>query len=165
MGILPGNWVGLLVSVKPIETTRPNIQKEEIFTSNIYLFIILNLFLAALCLCCCTRAFSSFGEQGLLSNSSVRAPHCCDFSFCGACALECELSSCGTQVLVAPQHVVSPQTRNQTHLPCIGRQILNHWTTRGGSRKNLLLLAPSKVKTPGIFPKGVSPHTAELGKF
>ena len=25
----------------------------------------------------------------------------------------------------------SSQTRNWTHVPCIGRQILNHWTTRG----------------------------------
>ena len=28
------------------------------------------------------------------------------------------------------QHVGSSQTRAQTHVPCIGRQILNHWATR-----------------------------------
>ena len=32
----------------------------------IYLFILSILFLAALGLCCCTRAFSSCGERGLL---------------------------------------------------------------------------------------------------
>ena len=32
--------------------------------------------------------------------------------------------------LVAPQHVVSSQTRYQACVPCTGRQILNHWTTR-----------------------------------
>ena len=32
--------------------------------------------------------------------------------------------------LVAPWHVGSSQTRDQTLVPCIGRQILNHWTTR-----------------------------------
>ena len=32
--------------------------------------------------------------------------------------------------LVTPQHVESSKTRNRTHVPCIGRQILNHWTTR-----------------------------------
>ena len=32
--------------------------------------------------------------------------------------------------LVAPWHVGSSQTRDHTHVPCIGRQILNHWTTR-----------------------------------
>ena len=32
--------------------------------------------------------------------------------------------------LVAPQHVGSSRTRNQTGNPCIGRQILNHCATR-----------------------------------
>ena len=32
--------------------------------------------------------------------------------------------------LVAPQHVESSQTRDQTSVTCIGRQIPNHWTTR-----------------------------------
>ena len=31
---------------------------------------------------------------------------------------------------VAPWHVGSSQTRARTHVPCIGRQILNHCTTR-----------------------------------
>ena len=30
----------------------------------------------------------------------------------------------------APRHVGSSQTRARTHVPCIGRQILNHCTTR-----------------------------------
>ena len=33
--------------------------------------------------------------------------------------------------LVTPWHLGSSQTRDQTLVPCIGRQILNHWTTRG----------------------------------
>ena len=32
--------------------------------------------------------------------------------------------------LVALWNVESSQTRNQTHVHCIGRQILNHWTNR-----------------------------------
>ena len=32
--------------------------------------------------------------------------------------------------LVAPRHVVSPRTRAPTGVPCIGRRILNHCTTR-----------------------------------
>ena len=32
--------------------------------------------------------------------------------------------------LVAPRHVGSSQTRAQTHVPCIGRQTLNHCVTR-----------------------------------
>ena len=30
--------------------------------------------------------------------------------------------------LVSPQHVESSRTRDQTHIPCIGRWALNHWT-------------------------------------
>ena len=47
------------------------------------------------------------------------------------------LSSCGTQAqqlwhtgLVAPQHVGSSRTRDRARVPCIGRWILNHCTTR-----------------------------------
>ena len=32
--------------------------------------------------------------------------------------------------LVAPRPVGFSRTRARTHVPCIGRQILNHWTTR-----------------------------------
>ena len=43
--------------------------------------------------------------------------------------LELGLSSCVTGP-AAPGHVESSHTRYQTHVPCSGRQILNHWTTR-----------------------------------
>ena len=39
------------------------------------------------------------------------------------------LSSCGGMGLVAPQHVESSRTKDQTHVPCIGKQILYHCTT------------------------------------
>ena len=32
--------------------------------------------------------------------------------------------------LVALQQMESSQTRDRTWIPCIGRRILNHWTTR-----------------------------------
>ena len=32
--------------------------------------------------------------------------------------------------LTASWHVGSSQTRDQTHVPCTGRQILNHWATK-----------------------------------
>ena len=35
--------------------------------------------------------------------------------------------ACG---LVNPRHMGSSQTRCRTHIPCVGRRILNHWTTR-----------------------------------
>ena len=63
-------------------------------------------FLAALGFRCCARAFSSCGERELLL-VSVRASHCCGFSYCGAWALGVQasvvvargLSRCGMQAL------------------------------------------------------------------
>ena len=70
---------------------------------------------------------------------TMQASHFGGFSCCGAWAPKHRLSSCVTQLsvslsyttgLFAPQHVESSWTRYQTHVPCFGRQILNHWTTR-----------------------------------
>ena len=58
----------------------------------VYLFV---LFLAALSLCCCTQAFSSCDESGLLCTWNVQSSHCSGFSYCGAGTLESGLSSCG----------------------------------------------------------------------
>ena len=83
----------------------------------IYLFTFLK-FLVVLSLRCCTQAFSSCGEQGLLLFRSM-ASRCVGFSSWGSWALQCGLS----------RHmglVASSQTRDRTHVPCIGRQILNH---------------------------------------
>ena len=55
--------------------------------------------------------------------------------------------------LVAPWHVESSQTRGRTYVPCIGRQILNHWTTREVLRPTywkLHLIWQIRVKIPGI---------------
>ena len=40
---------------------------------------------------------------------------------------ELGFSSCSTAVAL---RLRSSWTRDQTHVPCIGKQILNHWTTR-----------------------------------
>ena len=98
-------------------------------------------------------AFPSCGEQGLLSTCGAWASHCSGFSGCRAQALGysgsvivvIRLSSCGAQGqqlqllgsraqaqqllclgLVALQHGGSSQTRDQTCVSCIGRQILYH---------------------------------------
>ena len=41
-----------------------------------------------------------------------------------------ELGLQGGQASVVLLHVESPWSRDRTHVPCIDRQILNHWTTR-----------------------------------
>ena len=94
------------------------------------------LFLAVLGLRC-AQAFS-FVESG--GYSSLR---CMGFSLRQLLLLRSTgsrhvgFSSCGTQPqqlchtgLVAPRDVGSSQTRDRTHVPCIGRWILNHCTTR-----------------------------------
>ena len=57
------------------------------------------------------------------------------FSSCGLCSPGGDFSvtehGLGLVGLVAPWHVGSSQTRGQTHVPCIGRQVLNYWTTGG----------------------------------
>ena len=63
--------------------------------------------MAVFALCCCTRAFFSCGERGLLfvavrglliAVASLVAEHrCTGFSSCGSWALERRLSSCGSQ--------------------------------------------------------------------
>ena len=108
----------------------------------IFISLFIYLVLAVLGLCCCAWAFSSCGEQGLL--------------FVAVCGLlivvasliaEHRLQAHGLQQLwltgfraqaqqlwlsglVAPWHVGSSRTRDRTCVPCIGRQILNHCTTR-----------------------------------
>ena len=47
--------------------------------------------------------------------------------------------------LAALWHVGSSQTRDQTHVPCIDRQILNHWPTREVLIFKLILLTTRSV--------------------
>ena len=51
------------------------------------------------------------------------------FQHTGSVVAACGLSSCGTW-LSCSMHVEYSRTKDQTCVPCIGRQILNHWTTR-----------------------------------
>ena len=62
------------------------------------LFYFVYLSLAALGLRCCTRAFSSCSEWGLLF-VAVRGSHCSGFSCCGARALGAGFSSCSSRAL------------------------------------------------------------------
>ena len=106
------------------------------------------LFLADLGLHCCMWAFRSWVKQGLFFVACVdlslgwppllwgTGSRCSGLSSCNSQAPGHGINICGTW---APQHVESPLTRNQTHVPCIGRQILNHWTTREDQHWILLL--------------------------
>ena len=77
----------------------------------------------------CARAFSSCGKWEPLF-ITVRGPLTIAASRCRAQAPDAQAQQLWLMGLVAPRHVGSSQTRAQTRVPCIGRQILNHCATR-----------------------------------
>ena len=93
--------------------------KFYFFLNTIYLFLV------ALGLCCWMPAFSNCCEQGLLPDCGAWASHCGGLSCCRAQAQYLWCTG-----LAALQYVESSQTRDQTRVPRIGQQILNHWSTR-----------------------------------
>ena len=50
--------------------------------------------------------------------------------------------------LVAPLHVESSWTRDRTCVPCIGTQVLNHWTVRKVPSQALLMRSPVTYLLP-----------------
>ena len=113
----------------------------------ILFFLFTYLFLAALGLCCFAWAFSSCGEQGLLS-CCAWASHCGGFSCCKTQALGARASTAAAgaqaQLLqyvsvgsIVVAHKLShsmtrgiSQTRDRTHVPCCGRRIPTHGVIR-----------------------------------
>ena len=95
------------------------------------------LFLVALCLRCCVQALSSCAESGGYSPLQ-----CMDFLLRWLLLWNTEsrhtgVSGCSTQAqqlwhtgLVALRHVESTQTTDRTRVPCTGRWIPIHCTTR-----------------------------------
>ena len=75
------------------------------------------------------RAFSNCGKRGPLF-IAVHQPLTVAASRCGAQAPDAQAQLLWLTGLVAPRHVGSSRTRARTHVPCIGRQTLNHCATR-----------------------------------
>ena len=73
------------------------------------------------CIGCCMQAFSS---------CSALASHCGCFSCWGLWAVGHVGSVVVALGLNYPEDTRSSRTRDQTCVLCIGRRILNHWTTR-----------------------------------
>ena len=74
--------------------------------------------------------FTELQQAGVTLHCGAWASHCGGFSCYGARALATWAWQLWFVGLVASGHVASSQTRDRTSVPCIGRQILNHWTTR-----------------------------------
>ena len=93
--------------------------------------------------------FSSFSEQGLLPSRCTWASHCGGFPCCRAQALgHTGFSTCDTWAQLLLQHVESSPTRNQTHVPCVGSQILYH--DHQGSPHILLILPPTPQQVNSV---------------
>ena len=69
-------------------------------------------------------------QVGATLHRGARASHYRGLSCCGAQAPDAQAQHLWLTGLVASRHVGSSQTRARTRVPCIGRQILNHCTTR-----------------------------------
>ena len=117
-----------------------------------FFIFILFFFLAASGLHCGARASLQLWRVGFLSLivarglqgmwvlqlcTGSRARGLCSLRHAGSLVEMRELSSWRRTDLVAPRHVGSQfpdqgsnPTRDRTRVPCIGRQILYHWTTR-----------------------------------
>ena len=121
------NFVGLSLQVLSRVCTS-SLKKKKFY------FWLCWVFIAVFSL---SLAVASGGYSGWGSKTS----HCSVFSLwskgckahkiqCGSRALEHRLSSCGTWAeLLCGLGDFSSQTRDRTCVPCVGRQIPNHWTT------------------------------------
>ena len=94
-------------------------------------------FLASLDLPCRVQSFSSYGDWGLISSCSAQASLLWFLLLQNTGSKCVGFSSRGTQPqwlrctgLVALWHLGSSETRIQALVPCTGRWIPNHWTTR-----------------------------------
>ena len=106
------------------------------------IMIFIQLFLAVLGLCCCTgfplvatsRGYSLIAVyRCLIAVASFVAEHRLQgvqTSIVWLLGSRAQAEQLRCMGLVVPQHVGSSQIRDQTHVTHIGRQILNHWTTR-----------------------------------
>ena len=102
------------------------------FLKKIIIIIIIYLFIYFCCvgssfLC---EGFLQFRRVGATLHRGARASHCHGLSRCGAQAPDAQAQYLQLTGPVAARHVGSSQTRARTHVPYIGRQILNHCATR-----------------------------------
>ena len=109
---------------------RQLLGRRKVLSLNLYLKILIDLFLAALDLCCFARAFSCCGEQGLLSDAVLGLLIVVASLVAQRGLYVPSLQQLWRPGLLVPQHAGSSWTRDQTRVPCTGRWTLVHCTTR-----------------------------------
>ena len=80
------------------------------------------------------EGFLQLRQVGVTLHRDAWASHYRGLSCCGTQAPEVQAQQLWLTGLAAPRHVGFSQTRTRTRVPCIGRQILNHCTTREALR-------------------------------
>ena len=100
-------------------------REHFLFSNFIYLFIYGCVGSSFLC-----EGFLQLRQAGATLHRGARASHYRDLSCCGAQAPDAQAQQLWLTGPVAPRDVGSSQIRARTHVPCIGRQILNHCATR-----------------------------------
>ena len=102
-----------------------------LFRSSVHFFFLNYLFIygcvGSSFLC---EGFLHLRQVGATLHRGAWASHYRSLSCCGAQAPDVQAQQLWLMGLVALWHVGSSQTRARTHVPCIGRQILNHCATR-----------------------------------
>ena len=111
-----------------------------------YFFFFYKFFLAVLGLCCCTGAFSSFGEQRLLC-CGAWASQGDGISCCGAWALGAPASAGATQTLVS---CGSRALERAAFSTCSSRALEHRLSSGGGCA--WLLRGTGDLPRPGIEP-------------
>ena len=91
----------------------------------IYLFIFGCVGSSFLC-----EGFLQLRRAGATLHRGARASHYRGLSYCGAQAPDAQAQQLWLTGPVAPRHMGASQTRARTHVPCNGRQTLNHCATR-----------------------------------
>ena len=82
-----------------------------------------------LCVFVAARGLFSFSEQGLLLGCSVWVIIAMASLVSESGLQSAGISGCGNR-LSCPTEGVESSSRDGTHVPCVGRWIFNHWTTR-----------------------------------
>ena len=91
-------------------------------------------------------------QVGATLHRGARASHHRGLSCCGAQAPDAQAQQLWLTGLVAPRHVGSSQTRAQTCVHCISRQILNHCATREARYLIVVLICISLMISDVEYP-------------
>ena len=108
------------------KTSNPIKNGTTFFKINLFIYLFIFGCVGSSFLC---EGFFQLWQAGATLHRGAQSSHYRGLSCCGAQAQDAQAQQLWLTGLVVPWHVGSSQTRAQTHVPCISRQILNHCAT------------------------------------